>query len=405
MKIKSRLLILCLLLMLPASLMTQALTAIAAPVQTADYPGNQITITGNNQEFRITSGGNQMFGIADMLPGERSELATITIANTQSLPFTVSITVRDAGSNSDLLLNYLDIVVLLDGNVIANFPAKGQSGSQARPNPYPIGRIPANTTTDIQVGLEFANAANAKNSLQETAAHIVWVVTAVSEQPSPTPAPGPEPTPTPAPGTGGIFAGLTTYTDDTTSDVGDANLPAPTTPATNLPDLVNVPEPEPPLSDVDRTGDADKAWALLNLLLTLGSIVLALVTLLLRSRRQQEQNPSAKNFNTTRTSTTNFATREDAVVSTRNSAAREDEEQRRRRLISRVAGAVFAVLAIVLFLLTEDITLPMRWVDIWTPAHIVIFLLVAALLLVSQRGAGKARQQTNSEIDQFRPGV
>jgi hypothetical protein len=411
--------------MLLTALMPYAATAIAAPVQSSNYPGNQITITGNSQEFKITNDNNQLFNITNMLPGERSDLATITIANTQDLPFTVSIAVSDEGSNSDLLLNYLDILVLLNGNVIANFPAKGQTGNQALPNPYPIGRIPASTTTNIQVGLEFANAANAQNNLQETAAHLVWTITAVSDQPEAdpiitdpnrpdpiTPDPltldplTPDPntpdsvnpnnpnqnTPAPAPGAGGILGGFAAFISNITgTDAAQTNTPAPapTAPTTTLPELTNVPQAETPLSNTNLSEDVDKAWALLNLLLTLGSIALALIALLLRSRKCEEQAATNKS--------TNAATSNTAMAPNSHTASlanKENENQRNSRLPWRIGGIVAAILAIVLFILTEDITLPIRWTDIWTPAHIVIFLLVLAILPVTQRKANKAREQT-----------
>jgi hypothetical protein len=118
----------------------------AAPVELS---GNHIVITGDAQDFTITSGGNLLFDIPAMLPGETTDFASLTIQNTQDLPFTVNIGVTDEGSNSDLLA-FLNIVVRLDGVVIASFPAKGQTGVGGYTNPYPVGRIPAATTTRMR---------------------------------------------------------------------------------------------------------------------------------------------------------------------------------------------------------------------------------------------------------------
>jgi len=54
----------------------------------------------------------------------------------------------------------------------------------------------------------------------------------------------------------------------------------------------------------------------------------------------------------------------------------EDEEQektKRNRLIMLLAAPILAVLAIIIFILTQDMTQPMILVDFWTLAHAIIF--------------------------------
>jgi hypothetical protein len=358
-------------------------TAQAAPVE---LQGNHITITGDERDFSISSGGNMFFDIPAMLPGEETDRASLTIQNTQDLSFTVQIGVTAAGSDSDLLA-LLNVVVYLDGHEIANFPAKGQAGAT---NPYSIGRIPAGRTTHIEVGIEFppyvagvGGHSEVQNVMQTKGVHIAWRIVAVSDQPE-TP-----PTPTPAPSTptgtvvgGAVFDGAV---PDTTLPA--ANVPAPaapadttasSTPSTSLPDLVNIDDTETPLDLLE-----EDAWALLNLILTIGCVLIVGAVLVLRARRSSEEGAEKNAPQPGGATPPSFPA---AASSEAESLSATDEQQRKRsRLLWRVFCAVAAVVAIVLFIFTEDITKPLAIVDRWTITHVVIFVLGLAFLLVSLR--------------------
>jgi len=58
-------------------------------------------------------------------------------------------------------------------------------------------------------------------------------------------------------------------------------------------------------------------------------------------------------------------------------------ETRKKRLWPRILSAVLAIAAIVLFFLTEDMTLPWIWTDQWTIWHIVIFVLLVVFAIVA----------------------
>jgi hypothetical protein len=151
-------------------------------VPSAAHAAAPIVITGDAQDFRIDSGGTTLFGNAAMLPGEQGEFRDIVIRNAQSLPYTLSIGVVDKGSDA-ALLDFLNIVVRLDGRIIADFPAKGQGAADGYRNPYPIGRIPPGVTATIEAGLSLAPGADMGNVLQGKGAHLEWLLTAISDQP------------------------------------------------------------------------------------------------------------------------------------------------------------------------------------------------------------------------------
>jgi hypothetical protein len=203
---------------------------ILAVTPLAASAANQIVITGDTQSFKIVSGGTQLYENKAMLPGESGSFMDLEISNTQSLPYTLSIAVRDLGSDASLL-NFMNIVVRLDGNVIASFPAKGQiSGYQ---NPYPFGLIMPGVTALIETGLELEPGAGMDNSLQETEAHFEWILTAVSDQSQPEP-PVPDGGASTAGGTDGGAGG------GAGGDVSPAPEP-------DLPIIENIDPTDPPL--------------------------------------------------------------------------------------------------------------------------------------------------------------
>jgi formate/nitrite transporter FocA (FNT family) len=63
----------------------------------------------------------------------------------------------------------------------------------------------------------------------------------------------------------------------------------------------------------------------------------------------------------------------------------EDPEKanRRKRLVWRILTAVAAIVAIIVFILTQDITAPMILVDIWTILHAIIFVLQLIMIVMA----------------------
>jgi len=56
----------------------------------------------------------------------------------------------------------------------------------------------------------------------------------------------------------------------------------------------------------------------------------------------------------------------------------QEEKKRRNRLLLILAIPILAIIAIIIFILTQDMRLPIRLVDWWTLAHVILF--VAGLL-------------------------
>lgn len=156
--------------------------------------------------------------------------------------------------------------------------------------------------------------------------------------PDPTPAPAPTPTPDnpgtdPTPGgNGGGPAGggiITAAAGGTGTAVITAN-PTPKAPATTIND------PKPPLA-------ASAYWALINLLCAIATALLSIIMIIRYFGRTKEEDEQVGD---------------------------EVDVQRKGKL--RIASIIPAIGAIIAFILTEDMSLPMEMVDKWTVMMVVI---------------------------------
>ena len=174
-----------------------------------------------------------------------------------------------------------------------------------------------------------------------------------------TPTPTETPTPTPTP----------------------TETPTPTPTATPTPGATATPTPTPtPTPEVIEDEDAPLAkgpgeedyWALLNLLCMIGTIVLAIVEVILffDKRKSDKENP-----NTPETAGT-----------------AEDDKNKDRGGLFRLLTLIPAVAAPILFFLTEDITQRMRWTDKWTIWMIIILAINVALTIAAQATKGKSSE-------------
>ena len=153
-------------------------------------------------------------------------------------------------------------------------------------------------------------------------------------EPEPEPEPVVEPTPTPAP------------------------TPSAAPAATATPEIID--NPEPPLAAPDR------AWALINLLSSIGTVLVGagmLVTFLRKKKEDEEEE-------------------EEGTTRTKTPEEEEEEEDENKRRKSKLLGLIPAVASVITFILTEDMRTPMRLVDKWTVLMLVMLLInvIAAFL-------------------------
>ena len=118
-----------------------------------------------------------------------------------------------------------------------------------------------------------------------------------------------------------------------------------------------IDDPDVPLALIGETG----AWALWNLILSIAGVVLAImvgVHLLIRKRNDEKDDT------------------EECDV---------DEEKRRSRVLFVLAIPILAIIGIILFILTQDMRLPMIMIDWWTLAHAILFVVAIISYLLAFR--------------------
>ena len=112
-------------------------------------------------------------------------------------------------------------------------------------------------------------------------------------------------------------------------------------------------------------------WALINLICAILTVLFGL--LLLISKRHKDDDDD-----------------EDEDDETQEAAREEDEEEeekeaKKRGLFTRVLAVLIAILSVVLFVFTEDMSLPWTWVDKWTVWMVVIGLVQILVFFVGRK--------------------
>jgi len=131
-----------------------------------------------------------------------------------------------------------------------------------------------------------------------------------------------------------------------------------------------------PLPDHNR----NLIWALLNLILTAAGavlIVLLILRTLVHRKRDKEDEEQDEDIEEARLKAlAAYGEYEDG---------REKRKRRRFRPLLIIAVPLLEIIAIILFLLTQDMSLQMVLIDWWTIAHLVIFIAVVLCYIYSIR--------------------
>jgi len=145
------------------------------------------------------------------------------------------------------------------------------------------------------------------------------------------------------------------------------------------------PTEQPPIDDgtgIDSPPPSEgstKAWALLNLIMVILGIVLGIVTgirvLLISQQEDEEMRDSGIYENE------NFSREEYRHES------RIREEFAKIRFIWLSVTLIMAIIAVIVYILTEDMRLPMVLIDRWTLIHAIILTIeIVAVILAFRRG-------------------
>jgi hypothetical protein len=133
--------------------------------------------------------------------------------------------------------------------------------------------------------------------------------------------------------------------------------PEATVEPTATPEATSTPSATPTVINDDSTPEAASSghWALINLVCALLSVLLGVIVILSKHKKDEEDE-------------------DEQVVE----SEEDDEETSTRHRRWKVVAGIDAVIAVVVFIFTENITLPMQLVDKWT-ILMVVFLLVSVI--------------------------
>ena len=159
----------------------------------------------------------------------------------------------------------------------------------------------------------------------------------------------------------------------------------------------DVPITEPPIVDTITDDDVPlglSAWALLNLILTVIGVLGALVSVVwyFRRRREEEDDDEAEERRTRIAQAQAYGDYD----------YQEEPENSKKRLIGRIIAVVGFIIAIILFILTENMRLPMILVDRWTIWHAIIMLIQVVCWIVASRRKDLDEEDSEEEMEAAR---
>ena len=245
---------------------------------------------------------------------------------------------------------------------------------------------------------------------------------APTEEPTPTPAPTEEPTPTPAP-TEESTPTPAPAEESTPTPAPNPNpnpaTPTPTPVAPVVPGTVATPTPKPTAtpstapSDNGGKGDGNNdgeigetindnetplangediadnatplaglgtgAWALINLILTIVTTLLSILLLIGYIGKKKKALED-----------------EDGNVVLDENGKEVMEYEKNKKGLWRLISIIPALIAIIVFIFTEDMTLPMIFVDKWTILHVVIALVQVVVMVLCKKKKDENDEDENA---------
>ena len=125
-------------------------------------------------------------------------------------------------------------------------------------------------------------------------------------------------------------------------------------------------------------------WALINLICAILTVLFGL--LLLISKRHKDEDDDEEDDETKDQTTTNDD--------------EESEQEKKRGLFTRVLAVLIAIVSVVFFLVTEDLSLPWTWTDQWTIWMVVIGLVQIVVFFVGRKWKNVDNDDDDEEAQQ-----
>ena len=174
-------------------------------------------------------------------------------------------------------------------------------------------------------------------------------------------------------------------TTSTTSRAPSA--PQVTTPAETV-EKETTPKAEPKKEEKVEEEYTPKAspqyyWALINLICAILTVLFGL--LLLISKRHKDEDDDEE---------------DDETKQQTNNDDEENEQEKKRGLFTRVLAVLIAIVSVVFFLVTEDLSLPWTWTDQWTIWMVVIGFVQIVVFFVGRKWKNVDNDDEDEEAQQ-----
>ena len=124
-------------------------------------------------------------------------------------------------------------------------------------------------------------------------------------------------------------------------------------------------------------------WALINLICAILTVLFGL--LLLISKRHKDEDDDEE---------------DDETKQQTNNDDEEKEQEKKRGLFTRVLAVLIAIVSVVFFLVTEDLSLPWTWTDQWTIWMVVIGLVQIVVFFVGRKWKNVDNDDDDEEAQQ-----
>jgi fimbrial isopeptide formation D2 family protein len=198
--------------------------------------------------------------------------------------------------------------------------------------------------------------------------------------------------------------------DNNSGGTSTNRTPAKTTPPPATPSVPSEVTPPPKNTDPPVDPKPLSYWALVNLILSIVGLILAIVvTICVLLQRKQKQNKQQEiEQEKMHNSKGKYATKQNqqTIQTTKEDKEKEEEEQKKkkqRRLFWYLLSVIMGIAGIIVFILTEDMRLPMRLVDWWTIVNLVIFIIeLIAIALIFKR---EKKQKTEYTVNYYLQGT
>ena len=143
-------------------------------------------------------------------------------------------------------------------------------------------------------------------------------------------------------------------------------------------------EPKEEKVEKEKTPKArpEKFWALINLICAIVTVLFGLLLLIAKRHKNKDDEDDETKDQTT--------TNEDE----------EKEQEKKRGAFTRVLAVLIAILSVVFFLVTEDLSLPWTWTDQWTIWMVVIGLVQIVVFFVGRKWKNVDNDDDDEEAQQ-----